>query len=244
MRLHVHISSSTQALYRVFVQPALSTRTRPTALIHKIHHQQQPNTFRPFSQTTTTLAARGPPKKRTQLWNEEIPARRVQVVDPDTDTLCAPERLRNVLASFDHKECRLVCVSPLPTEDLDEEWIPTCKIINKQVAYAAEREKKKLQKTRMAAEGTKTLELNWTIDTNDLAYRMKRMQEFLAQGKKVEIMLARKKRGRRATPEECQDLLIKIREAVDQVKGSKELKEFEGVMAGVGALLYEGPKPS
>lgn len=69
------------------------------------------------------------------------------------------------------------------------------------------------------------------------------MQEFLSQGKKVEIILARKKGGRRATAEECEELLQKIDLAAEAVKGTKEIKRFEGKLAGMGNLTYEGPKP-
>jgi translation initiation factor IF-3 len=118
-----------------------------------------------------------------------------------------------------------------------------CKLEDKKAAYEAEKEKKKLKQAKTAAEGTKTLELNWAIDQNDLGHRMKRMQEFLGQGKKVEIVLARKKGGRRATAEECEELLQKIDLAAEAVKGTKEVKKFEGKLAGMGNLMYEGPKP-
>lgn len=234
-----HTSAPMQALYRVFVQPALINRTRSVAL----SHLPQLQTSRPFGLSTARLAAKGPPAKRKQLWDEEIPARRIQLVDPETGSLNPPQRLRTVLDSVDRKTYRLVCVTSPPAGDWTEEWIPTCKLVDKKVAYEAEKAKKKQLQAKTAAEGTKTLELNWAIDVNDLGHRMKRMQEFLAQGKKVELILARKKGGRRATPEECEALLQKINEAAEGVKGTKEVKKFEGKLAGMGQLMYEGPKP-
>jgi translation initiation factor IF-3 len=233
-----HTSCSMRALYRVFVLPALSTRTQP------IIHTLAPLTTRAFSSTPLRAAAgKRLPEKRKHLWDEEIPARRIQLVDPETDSLQPPERLRDVLSTLDRKGFRVVCVTQPPGGDWKEEWIPVCKIEDKKAAYEAEKEKKKIKQQKMAAEGTKTLELNWAIDANDLGHRMKRMQDFLAQGKKVEIILARKKGGRRATPDECEELLQKINEAAETVKGTKEIKKFEGKLAAMGNLMYEGPKP-
>jgi translation initiation factor IF-3 len=236
--MRTHTTSSMRALYRVFVQPALSTRTRP------IIQTLNPPTTRAFSITPLRAAAgKRLPEKRKHMWDEEIPARRIQIVDPETDSLQPPVRLRDILSTLDRKGFRIVCVTQPPTGDWTEEWIPVCKIEDKKAAYEAEKEKKKVKQQKMAAEGTKTLELNWAIDANDLGHRMKRMQDFLGQGKKVEIILARKKGGRRATPDECEELLQKINEAAETVKGTKEVKKFEGKLAGMGNLMYEGPKP-
>jgi translation initiation factor IF-3 len=142
------------------------------------------------------------------MWDEEIPARRIQIVDPETDSLQPPVRLRDVLSTLDRKGFRIVCVTQPPTGDWKEEWIPVCKIEDKKAAYEAEKEKKKVKQQKAAAEGTKTLELNWAIDANDLGHRMK-----------------------------------KINEAAETVKGTKEVKKFEGKLAGMGNLMYEGPKP-
>ncbi|KAI5238649.1 hypothetical protein E4T43_07249 [Aureobasidium subglaciale] len=234
-----HTSSPMQALYRVFVQPALLPRTRPLTTT-----LTPPSPLRAFSSTPPHLAAKGPPAKRKQLWDEEIPARRIQLVDPESGSLQPPSRLRDLLETLDRKTFRVVCVTAPPAGNWTEEWIPTCKLQDKKQAYQAEKAKKKLVQQKTAAEGTKTLELNWAIDANDLGHRMKRMQEFLGQGKKVEIILARKKGGRRATPEECEELLQKIGEAAEMIKGTKELKKFEGKLAGMGNLSYEGPKPT
>ncbi|KAH0377629.1 hypothetical protein KCU92_g9150, partial [Aureobasidium melanogenum] len=240
--MRTHMSSPMQALYRVFVQPALSTRTRPVSHLKPLIPTT--TTTRTFSATPSQPAAgKRLPEKRKHLWDEEIPARRIQLVDPETDSLQPPTRLRDILSSIDRKSHRIICVTQPPAGNWTEEWIPVCKLEDKKAAYEAEKEKKKLKQAKTAAEGTKTLELNWAIDQNDLGHRMKRMQEFLGQGKKVEIVLARKKGGRRATAEECEELLQKIDLAAEAVKGTKEVKKFEGKLAGMGNLMYEGPKP-
>ncbi|THW08361.1 hypothetical protein D6D25_07937 [Aureobasidium pullulans] len=165
-----HMSSPMQALYRVFVQPAITTRTRPTTILSI---SKPLTSTRTFTSSPPRLAAKGPPAKRKQLWDEEIPARRIQLVDPTTEKLQEPQRLRDVLSTIDRKAYRIICVTPPPAGDWSQEWIPTCKLQDKKAAYEAEKAKKKTAQVKQAAEGTKTLELNWAIDTNDLGHRMK-----------------------------------------------------------------------
>lgn len=52
-------------------------------------------------------------------------------------------------------------------------------------------------------------------------------------------MLASKKRGRKASPTECQDVLAKIRSVAQSVKGAKE-KSFEGKPGGFATLTFHG----
>ena len=91
-------------------------------------------------------------------------------------------------------------------------------------------------------DSVKTLELNWAIDANDLGHRLKKMEDFLSEGRKVEIVLARKKQGRKATVEECEDVLRRIKETVEAVKGAKETQALEGKLGGVATLSLEGAK--
>lgn len=65
------------------------------------------------------------------------------------------------------------------------------------------------------------------------------MREFLEQGRKVEIVLAPKKRARKATAEEAGVVVRKIREMVGQCKGAAEVGA-EGKVLGVLTLVFQG----
>lgn len=252
-KMRNQLSPPLQALYRVFILPTLQqTTTRPlqTRIAATTLTQQNHTPTRPFSSTNPYLATR-PPEKRTQLWDEEIWAKRIALVDPTTKALLAPQTLRSALQDLDRKTHRLVCVTapPPPKHPSDPtpqvEWIPTVRVMSKKEQYEAEKLKKaaKVQAKKNEAGGaTKTIEMNWAIDGNDLAHRMKRMREFLKEGRKVEVVLAKRKGGRKATVEECEGLVERIVEGVEEVAGAKEVKKMDGKLAGVATLFFEGKK--
>lgn len=166
------------------------------------------------------------------------------MVDERSNAVSEPQRKNTVLRAVETKTHRLVCVSPPPKANEEGEWIPVCKIVSKKEQYQAEKARKERSKSSKMAttDSVKTLELNWAIDLNDLGHRMKRVEEFLAEGRKVEIVLAKKKQGRVASMEECQEVLRRIKETVEGVKGAKEVKAMEGPVGGLATLLLEGPK--
>lgn len=187
------------------------------------------------------------PEVRTERWNEEITSPFVYMVDPQTNNLYVdpvtkelprPQTRYDVLSRLNLGEQRLVEVSQL------EDGSAVCKIVNKKDAYAQERRKKAEAKDRKKAEATanslKTLELNWAMDQNDLGHRLGRIAAFLAEGRKVDIILAAKKKGRKATEGECNEVLAKIRKTVDSVNGAKETKPMEGRLGGFVTLSFQG----
>ena len=119
-----------------------------------------------------------------------------------------------------------------------------CKVVSKKEEYAAEKRRKEQQKEiKQAAakeRSVKTLELNWAIDGNDLAHRLEKVKTFLEEGRRVEVVLAAKKRGRKASKEECADVLAKIKTVAEGVKGAKEAKPMEGPVGGFATLVWQG----
>ena len=49
-----------------------------------------------------------------------------------------------------------------------------------------------------------------------------------------------KKRGRKASKEECQEVLGKIRAAAESVKGATELRSLDGVVGGFATVMFQG----
>ncbi|KAL1305608.1 hypothetical protein AAFC00_007209 [Neodothiora populina] len=301
--------TSARALYRVFIQPTLQQSSSATTIrsLHQSTNRILTRSLRPrpeapyvpktarvshFSTSTSRPATR-PPEKRTQLWDEEIRARLVRVVDPETQALLPAQGLRRVLQTFDRKTHRLVAMTGPPKSNnkgsnnkargkasanneeddaagdeveagqktnsqqrrqqwlLDmeaeeaEEWIPTCRIISKKDQYLAEKARRKQQTLVKKASGeanTKIIELSWAIDSNDLSHRLKRVKEFLEDGKRVEVVIAKKKGGRKATPEECQGVVQKVKEAVEAIECAKTLKDMEGKMGLTATMFFEGVK--
>ena len=120
--------------------------------------------------------------------------------------------------------------------------VPVCKIIDKAEARAAQKQRRKA-KLKSPEQAKKYLELNWAIDQNDLQHRLSKLRQFLMEGRRVEVFLAKKKRRMRdATPAEGRETLKKIEECVKGVDGAKELRAMEGRFLERAALFYEGKR--
>ncbi|KAF2772965.1 hypothetical protein EJ03DRAFT_150378 [Teratosphaeria nubilosa] len=233
------------ALSSVFVNPHALPRTlqrTPRLALCRPVPPIRAFSSSPISRKTVT-------ERRQQNYDEEIPHRRVYLVDAD-DKLSEPRTKWDVLNSIDRKVYRLVQLnvpdsdpdSPTYTHDL-RTFIPVCRIENKKESYLREKERKaksKEQKKESArATSVKTLELNWAIDQNDLGHRLEKMEEFLREGRRVEVVLAAKKRGRKASKEECEALLGRLREVVERV-GGKEFAGFEGGLGKFATVVFQG----
>ncbi|EMC98446.1 hypothetical protein BAUCODRAFT_67597 [Baudoinia panamericana UAMH 10762] len=248
-----HGTSTVQALYRTFILPALQSR--------RISHQKPSHATLPkrrtFSTTPSRLVYRGSAGKtfkaeeRTQKWDDEITSRIIHLVDPATNKLAPqPSTRYDILNTLDRKTHRLIQVTPDPKPDSPEAYnfIPVCKIVSKKDLFDSERRRRINEKERKAdskkVASVKTLELNWAIEVGDLKHRLERMGEFLAEGRRVEIVLAAKKQGRKATRAECEGLLRRIGEVVEGVRGARELKGLEGKMGGFATLVLQGKTAS
>jgi translation initiation factor IF-3 len=175
------------------------------------------------------------PLKRRLPRDDEIKSWSVSLVSEE-GKLNEPRSTADILSSIDRKTHSLVVVVP------GEPGVPPiCKIMNKQAMREAEKAKTKASKNPGAT--IKTIELNWAIDGNDLGHRLNKVKEFLSKGFKVEVALAEKRKGRKATEEEAEGLLRKIREAVKEVDGAKETKPMEGKLLKPATLYAEGKAP-
>jgi len=216
------------ALHRVFIAPIEQSQfqcaRRPAALL-------RPSSIPPFAQRRCYVQDATKKAEKSRLpRNHEITAWSIRLVNED-GSLGAPVNTRTTLSVLNPKTHNLVVVQPgEPGEP------PICKIIDKKEMYAKEKAKKKAN----PAATTKTIELNWALDPNDLAHRIKRMKEFLGKGNKLEVVLAPKRRGRQATAEEAEALVDVIRESCAEVPGAKEGAAMSGKIGGAATLFFEG----
>ena len=133
--------------------------------------------------------------------------------------------LWHALQSFDREENYLVKVAG---ETLDRATV--CRVVNKaefreQQLRAAQKPKPKSSETA----STKQIELNWAIDEHDLSHRLKQMESFLNKGKKVHLLLKRRKRKKPATPDQAQALLDTIKKRITDI-GATQIKPARGTL--------------
>lgn len=102
---------------------------------------------------------------------------------------------------------------------------------------------KERRKAKNPSQTTKYLELNWAIDQNDLQHRLGKLRQFLMEGRRVEVFLAKKKKKMRdATVAEGSATLEKVRECVTGVEGAREMRAMEGKFLERATLFYEGKR--
>ena len=152
----------------------------------------------------------------------------MQVVSPDSNALLPPQSPRVVLAHINRETHTLVEVSPA-----SETRMAICRIFSKQEVSEQEMPKSKESKPR--EKPAKQLEFSWTIDTNDLRHKLIRMKGFLEGGRKVELIIAdRRKRGgakgREVTKEDRDKLIASIRTFTKGLDGVKEWKKMAEVV--------------
>ena len=240
MRHSSHLVSTAEALQYVFL-PAYHATPIPTILPSSRLRTQlasAPNRSYATAPSDGAFNMAGRFVKASKLSksesqrnrDESIRALRICVVQPD-GKLGPPQAPSYVLRMIDRK---VEFIEQLDVVD----GVPVCKIMNKKDAREAVKARKK-QKQPSAV--TKYLELNWAIDKNDLAHRLGKLREFLEQGKRVEVLLLKKKkRMRDATTEEGRQTLASLGTFVKGIQGAKELRPMEGTFLGRATLFYEG----
>ena len=249
MKHSAKLLTPAQALYRA-LQPSCQLQQR---------RWQSQGTFTPFGSRKSTpppqsrMDPRAPPlqsrvdPREAQLMpgvqkklagyvlNNDIEAPNVQIRTED-GKLGPPQPLRTLLSSIDRSSevvRQLAAQGPNPNTAVVE--VQEISALLKMVAQRdqAVRELEKSRKDQKA----KQIELNWAISGNDLELKLKQMEQFLDKGKKVEVVLASRKRQRKAEEDEAQTLMKKLRERIEEV-GAKEMK-LEGRLLGQAMMTVQ-----
>ena len=160
----------------------------------------------------------------------------VQVKRPDNEALDPPRRLEQVIDQISRDEIVLELSSTAEQPNTSVVRITTRAELLEQ-ANARAQALKDLQKSTKQGK-SKQIEINWAISSNDLAIKLKQLGEFLEKGRKVEVLLANKKRQRRASAEEGEGVLKRIRGRLEEME-AKEGKEMEGDVGGQATLFVQ-----
>jgi translation initiation factor IF-3 len=252
--LPTHFSSTSRALYRVFVAPTLrtSSATLPIHYAPAFAPAFALSSTNPLSQTSIRTKTFKKDTSRHALSDHyvidrAISASRVNLVD-------LKGQFRNdvpigdALSSFNKITHHLVQILPGKVDEYgnhDPNHPPTCRVVSKMDLRTQHQQKldilRRQAKGQSPGPSMKNLELNWAIASGDLKHRLEKMKSFLREGRKVEILLGPKKKSRKATPEEAESVLKAVRDAVGECKGSREVKS-NGDVGGVLTIVLEGRK--
>jgi translation initiation factor IF-3 len=247
-----HISGTSRALYRVFVAPNLRAPTSIPLLYAPAFASATSHPPRLTSHTTIRGKKYAKDVQRHAITDhyildKAIGAPRINFVDEERN-FHPNVPLADALQHMNKVTHYLVQMSPGKVDELgnyNPEDLPTCRLITK--IALREQHERKLDQARRQAKGLsagpmpKNLELNWAIAGGDLKHRLERLKEFLMDGRKVEVMLAPKRKGKKATEVEAESVLKAVRDVVKECKGAKEGKK-EGELGGVMTIVFEGKK--
>jgi translation initiation factor IF-3 len=162
-----------------------------------------------------------------------ILARYVRITLPEGGS-SPPEPLQSALSRVRQGTEHLVQISKV-----DDDGVAICRIMTVADLLKQKKEKERVQKEHkksLKQSVPKQLELNWGIGSNDLEHKLTQLKDFIENGKKVEVVLASKKRQRQATPEEGVEVLRKVRAKLAEA-GGKEIKEMQGGQVGRHTVL-------
>lgn len=238
--------SMSRALYRVFVAPNLPNRIPPAP-------RQTPALSHTVSLLTrTTVRPKSHNAKRQALsdyftFDGAIKATKINYID-DKGAFIRNVSMDDVMRRINRVTQHLVQIQPGQvgeSGDPDPNNPPTCKVMSKIDMRNQHNKKLEIERRQAKGQGTgpspKTLELNWAIAGGDLKHRLEKLKGFLKEGRKVELMLGPKRKGRQATSEECAAVLKAVGDAVAECKGAGETKR-EGVPSGVMKFVFQGRK--
>ncbi|EMR88180.1 putative translation initiation factor protein [Botrytis cinerea BcDW1] len=232
------VFNAASALRRVFLS-GLPTETTPSASTSLLRStpifpsssssssllQTRIQTRSIFKSTSTAVAEQRLPR------DNEITAPYLRLKNAE-GKLDPPARTAQILRSMDLKTHMLEVIA-----FSDEGLAPIARIVNKRELF---QKKKEAKKSKNPGTVTKTIEMNWAIEKNDLGHRLEKMRGFLERGNKVEVILAGKKKGRKASVEEAEAVIVRIREFVAGVEGAKERVKMDGKVLGMAVLSFEG----
>lgn len=244
-----HFASTSRALYRVFVAPNLAPSHR--AFVHAPLSITGASVL-PFQGQTRSVYYRRKPAQRHSLtdyytFDNAINASHVNLVD-ENGVFHTNVPILSALKKYNRVTHHLLLVDPGTVDEFgtsDPADLPTCKVTSKidlRNQFQKKVELKQREETgKLGTAGdAKKLELNWAIAGGDLTHRLSKLQDFLLEGRKVDVTLGPKRRGKEATRDEATAVLKAIRDAVLDCKGAGETKEPDGVVGGVMTLFFEG----
>jgi len=172
--------------------------------------------------------------------DEQIETSFVQVKRED-GSLGEEEMLRLILRRIDREKETVIQLSKPGERDVAVVQIAKISDLRERL-----RERERAEREKMLAERDnkpKQIELNWAISEHDLELKLKQMEQFVDEGRKVELLLAAKKRARKASQDEGNEVLKKIRERLVAID-AKEIAPMEGQVLRQAVMTVKTKKLS
>ncbi|RKF61904.1 putative translation initiation factor [Erysiphe neolycopersici] len=180
----------------------------------------------------STYVTTSKPTKPLLPRNQEIVAESITVID-EAGKISGPHKTKKFFEDFDFEKKSLVTILEGNPEDGRS---PLCRIYDKSGLRDKEISALKKNTTKKGVT-TKTIEISWAVDENDLNTKLRRLREFLEKGCHVDVFLKAKKRGREVTIDDGEKIVQRILDTVKQAGGRKNMPPV-GEMLGTMEMSF------
>ena len=167
--------------------------------------------------------------------DRDVDTSQVRVKQQD-GSVTEPTSLVNLLSRLDPRTQTVVQLSKPRTQSQAVVQITSLQELRDR--FRAEQEAEKLLRVARRDTKPKQLEVNWAISEHDLELKLKQLEQFVEKGKRVEILLASKRKQRRAELVEAETLLQKLRDKVADID-AKEVAPMEGKVLGQAMVVVQ-----
>lgn len=247
MKHSTRLLSPSESLLYALLPSVTRTTNRPAILQRRwASNRAQARALPADFDINRILAQQSQPQQEQELdklseytLDEAIDRRWVQTKDTVTGKLGAPQLLDVLINSIDrstHSVVQLAAVGPIPDTAVVEVAKRSdllVRLAQKQRIVKDHQKQLRTNKTKL-----KQIELNWAISENDLALKLRQMEKFLSKGSRVEVLLANKRRQRKAERDEAQATLDKVRATIQEMEGVAE-RGMEGQVGAQATLTVE-----
>lgn len=161
-----------------------------------------------------------------------------QIMVLDNGTIEGPLATRYVLTKIAPEESLRMFQPYRPAKDGKPAEYGVCKIVDKKKEHEKNKEvrEKKKENGGTGKPKTKEMELSWGIGDHDLMTKLRHLAGFVEKGMKVEIVLGKKRKGKKTSEEEAKAVVDKVREEIERC-GGKEGKPASGDVGGTYRLF-------
>ncbi|WWD20005.1 hypothetical protein CI109_104478 [Kwoniella shandongensis] len=175
------------------------------------------------------IRAPPPPTNPLTLRDAQIPYETVQLVDPSSNALLAPQPLKSILSTYSTSTHNLVLVN------VDREY-PIVKLLEKEV----ERKKEKVQEDkarvkRLVGMEEKEVQVSWQSAQGDLTHKLSLAKGLLGKGDRVQVVFANRKRGEAVSENRKEEIVKGFDETLGEI--GKKWKDDERTK-GLWVLYY------
>jgi translation initiation factor IF-3 len=146
--------------------------------------------------------------------------------------------LDTALQALDRRKSDLIQVAPPDSSSR----AAICRIVDKAEQQARLKAARASEAALRRAQKDKGINIGWSINAHDLAFKLEKLQAYLEKGYSVAVNFTWKRSKQVVPPRQRQQILRTVAERVSQIPGVKETKREGDVNKGLFTLVYRASR--